>query len=393
MLQGLSDQQLAAALREQFNMSRRTVFVIANRYAVRLLAAHPSNPGDRFEIGSGDLSEETKTLLVVAAKKGGFRWLDTADADLNKTAHVNQSFDIINGNRLRIWIAERDRITGTRGRQAEIDAKTRFEVASSAAWCCQFDGCGADLRQHCVPGPAGNYGYFAHIVASSSEGPRGDRILSPELANDPENIMLMCDKCHRLIDRIAPERYTVEVLREMRSKSISEVRRLLECLRYPAAKMVVIGGNIEGQAFAFDERLAEEAMWMRGLRTTGHPEWFWRNGGHLGASNTDGYWLSLLQLMKSSDIARLKGLLTGTAGPEPGRRLAVFPVHGTSVLVLAGRLIGESGSVQLFQFHRDQIGGSRGGQWAWQKGAALSADKYQVRVHRPAPKTPKPCCK
>ena len=98
----------------------------------------------------------------------------------------------------------------------------------------------------------------------------------------------------------------------------------------------------------------------------------------------DVYWLSLFQLMKSSDISRLKGFLTGTAGPAPRCRLAVFPVHGTSVLVLSGRLIGESSSVHLFQFHRDQVGGCRGGQWAWQNGTALPADKYQVRVHRPA---------
>jgi hypothetical protein len=148
--------------------------------------------------------------------------------------------------------------------------------------------------------------------------------------------------------------------------------------------MLIIGGNIEGQSFAFDERVAEEAMWMRGLRATGNPEWFWRNGGHLGASNSDAYWLSLFHLMKSSDLARLKGLLNGTSGTEPRRRLAVFAVHGTSVLVLAGRLIGESGSVHLFQFHRDQIVGNGGGQWAWPDGPIPRTDKYQVRVHRPA---------
>ena len=217
-------------------MNRRTVFVIANRYTVRLVATHPTNPDDFVEIGSGDLGEETRTLLAAVAKKSGLWWLDTVDADLNRAAHVGQAFDVVNGSRLRIWIAKRDRVTGTRGRQSEIDGKTKFEVASSAAWRCQFDGCGEDLRQHCVPGTAGNYGYFAHIVASSSEGPRGDRLLSPQLANDPENIMLMCDKCHRLIDRIAPERYTVETLRDMRSKSIAEVRRLLDCCNIPRSR-------------------------------------------------------------------------------------------------------------------------------------------------------------
>jgi hypothetical protein len=150
--------------------------------------------------------------------------------------------------------------------------------------------------------------------------------------------------------------------------------------------MLVIGGNIEGQSFAFDERIAEEAMWLRRLRTGGgRAEWFARNSSHLGASNLDGYWLSLFHLLKN-DKPRLAGLLDGSAyGGAPRPPLAVFPLHGTSVLVLSGRLIGDSGSAHVFQFHRDQISGQRGGQWAWPEEAPTPAnDKFRVLVNRPS---------
>jgi hypothetical protein len=51
--------------------------------------------------------------------------------------------------------------------------------------------------------------------------------------------------------------------------------------------------------------------------------------------------------------------------------------------VLTGRLIGESRSVRLFQFHRDQVSGNRGGQWAWPEAKPAPA-KYQVKVRKAA---------
>jgi hypothetical protein len=378
-----SDEELARSLRDQVALDRTNLLVVANRFIARIFAASPATPDDWKEVGYGDVAEETTKLLTTAAKSNRLWWIDTTETDLNTAGCQPDSAQPVDAHHIKDWQKARDRVTGTGGRQGEVDAKTKFEVASQAAWRCQFDGCGEDLRHHLAPGRAGNYGYYAHIIASSSDGPRGEALESPRLANDPTNILLMCDKCHRLIDRIAPDRYTTDVLREMREQSIVEVRRLLESLRYPTAQMLVIGGNIEGQSFAFDERVAEEAMWLRSLRTASlRAEWFARNGAHLGASNSPGYWLSLFELLKT-DIPRLRGMLTGTSyGGAQRPPLAIFPLHGTSVLVLSGRLIGDSSPVNLFQFHRDQVGGERGAQWAWPNVASPANEKFRVFVHR-----------
>lgn len=385
MTTSCSDSELADSLRTHIAQGREHLLVVANKFVVRVLAARSTTDDDWLEVGQGDLAEETAKILEQAGKQNRLLWVETTDSAPLFTDYRSQTPLKVTTSYVKAWQKTRDAVTQAGGRQGEVDAKTRFEVASLAGWRCQLDGCGEDLRHHFVPGASGNYGYFAHIVASSSDGPRGDKTHSARLANDPTNIMLMCDKCHRLIDRIAPNRYGVELLSEMREKSVGEVRRLLDSLRFPAAQMLVIGGNIEGQSFAFDERVAEEAMWLHRLRSaTPRAEWFARNGSHLGASNSNVYWLSLLELLRT-DIPRLKGLLYGTThGGAQRAPLAVFPLHGTSVLVLSGRLVGESSTVQLFQFHRDQVAGNRGGQWAWLDCPKPATDKFKVHVHRVA---------
>lgn len=239
----LDDAEFAKALIEQQTFGRKQWHVIANSYAARILASDPAASSEWVEVGTGDVGEDTYGLLKVAAKRRQLRWTNTVEADLMLVDPASrqplQTAKVADVDR---WIKNRDKVTGSAGRQGEISDRVKLEVASQAAWRCQFEGCGENLREHLVPGASGNFSYFAHIVASSSDGPRGDTLLSPKLAQDPENIMLMCDKCHRLIDRVAPLRYTREVLQRMRKNSVVEVRRCLDSLRYPAAQMLVICG-------------------------------------------------------------------------------------------------------------------------------------------------------
>jgi hypothetical protein len=124
-------------------------------------------------------------------------------------------------------------------------------------------------------------------------------------------------------------------------------------------------------------------MWLQKLRSdNARPEWFARNAGHLGDTHSSAFWSSLFLLLKD-DIPRLRAILNGTAHDSvQGMPLAVFPAPlSTSVLILSGRLLGESRSIHLFQFHRNQLGGMSGGQWAW-PGPTPAKEKYRVKVLR-----------
>jgi len=69
--------------------------------------------------------------------------------------------------------------------------------------------------------------------------------------------MLLCDKCHRLIDRVSPDDYPAATLNAMRASNVGQVAGLFASLRFPSSDMIVIGGNIVNQSVVFNQRLAE----------------------------------------------------------------------------------------------------------------------------------------
>jgi len=84
-----------------------------------------------------------------------------------------------------------------------VSVKNRMVLWARAAGRCQYDGCNHPLIGDLISGRYElNASYVAHIVAEDPNGPRGDPVRSPVLADDVRNLMLMCDPHHRLIDRV-----------------------------------------------------------------------------------------------------------------------------------------------------------------------------------------------
>ena len=105
---------------------------------------------------------------------------------------------------------------------------TRRIVWAKSAGRCQFQNCNEPLIGHLIAGNRGaNKGYVAHIIADSSKGPRGDEKLSAQLANKPDNVMLLCDPCHREIDKENPDKYSADLLREMKREHEEWVQTVL----------------------------------------------------------------------------------------------------------------------------------------------------------------------
>lgn len=117
-----------------------------------------------------------------------------------------------------------------RGNDFTLETKRKVNMASHSR--CMFTGCGEHLYIDELTGQDGNYSYLAHNVASSENGERGIPVLSNLLSNEPSNVLLLCDKHHRLIDRVAACDYTAEILSGMRSKFIRDADELLDGLKY-----------------------------------------------------------------------------------------------------------------------------------------------------------------
>lgn len=372
----LFDTELAIEVAKCLTLGQH-VLVIANRYTSAICYSAKAD-GPWISLCTGEIGP---AFFDIAKKRvfSGQLWLATtlvaSPAVLDPTTLTKTKLKVI---QLKNWQKSDD------GRMGHASPPTKARVAALAANHCQFDGCGEDLCTHSATGTSGTYSYYAHIIAASSDGPRGHETLSAQLADDPDNFLLLCDKCHRLIDKVAPEIYTVDVLQQMRRNSISNVKRLLATLRYPWVDRLYILGNVTGQMPHISDYDADVALWLAKLRASSRSaESAFEFGRAHHKPHEDAYWLAVFTTL-TYDIPALQGRLNGvrnSGAPRPP--LAVFPQHGTSVLLLAGRILGDVAGTHVFQPHRNKVGEHSITRWAWPDDAAVPArDKYHVNILR-----------
>lgn len=373
----LSDDELAASFRKAL-ASGSDVLFIANKFKVVLFeksaAASPWKAIARGEFGNDCIAAVSASLRTKRVFWDATSLADPQSVDLATVTPV-----LVKKALITSWVKTADQVTGRLG---HVSPEVKKEVAYLAAYRCQFPGCGRDLGEHAATGGKGVFSYFAHIVAASADGPRGDPIESPLLVDEPSNFLLLCDECHRLIDKVDPGTYKTEVLRKMRADSIHEVKRLLGTLRYPEADVMYLLGNVTGQVPHISERDMDEALWASRLRRSSkNAVSYFAFGGQHHAPHEPSYWSAVFATLKF-DLpnlqANLNGVRTG-GGPRP--RLAVFPFHGTSVLLLAGRLLGDMAGTHVFQPHRNKIGETWGTRWAWPTDAVVPTQgKFKVKT-------------
>lgn len=149
------------------------------------------------------------------------------------------------------------------GRNPAPSENTIRMLCSKAAGMCEFEGCDKRLFYDGVTLSKFNNAYVAHIVASSSKGPRGDKTLSPLLSDKLENLMLMCADHHKLIDTptTGPRDYPVERLKEMKRKHEEKIEKFCNLFNIPKTEVVCFTSPIKGVTEVnIDYNLASRAV-------------------------------------------------------------------------------------------------------------------------------------
>jgi hypothetical protein len=162
---------------------------------------------------------------------------------------------------------------------------------------------------------------------------------------------------------------------------------LLDTLRYREVKPYAILGNLGNQIAYLSSAEVREALWNSKLRCTKDaPETLFQPGHHLYKEQTATYWGALFETLRQ-EIPQIQRYINGASRNGGSRNeLAIFPLHLTSVLILAGHILGDNGGIHLFQPHRDKVGEDLVTRWAWRTSTTPpSPEKYKVRVLQSAP--------
>lgn len=268
---------------------------------------------------------------------------DNAKYDDKTTKNAYQFFEIKN---------EEDK--KKRGR--DISKPVAQQVVFDAHGYCMYEGCGEYLLNDRLTGIDGNYHYLAHIVASSPNGPRGNE-LSHQLSDVPQNIMLLCDKHHRLIDKVAVGEHSKETLDQMRSSHIDKVEGLLEGLGYSGAPVVdaiwAIGGWSPNKPNSVE--LAKSLAPFKARH----------NGNRFELANHNGIAGHEWEQRVISDLNAIKQhyLLTQNL---INTAQAIYAIGPSSILVALGSIIGNKNQVHAVPRSREKDA------WCWVREEPLS---------------------
>lgn len=218
---------------------------------------------------------------------------------------------------------------------------------------CQFQGCNKPLWRDEHTQRQMNQAYIAHIIADSPDGPRGDSILSPKLAKDFNNLMLLCPTHHKLVDD-NPDIYPVELLQKYKQEHENRIEHLTSITGDLKTHLLIFIDNIgkRNLYINFDDlctsvipRYPAESKFIeidlsQSPYRDDEPSYFTRKQDEI----------SRLVDSRIRQISRYEGI----------NHLSIFALASIPLLVYFGYEIGDIISSDVYQKHRDTDS------WKWQ---------------------------
>ncbi|XLZ69748.1 SAVED domain-containing protein [Massilia sp. SR12] len=312
-----------------------------------------------------DPVEKGVKLLQKLAKAGQLKRLELEVGKLDGATDAQPEWlavaIVATESDVKDWIKARKALFDL-GRGKALSSRSIQRVWHDAAGRCMFRGCGDDLGVTPLTTRSAAVAYLAHIIAADKDGPRGDETWSEKLADEPSNIMLMCDKHHRLIDRIAADEYKTHVLREMRAEHVNTVQQVLSCLKYPKTQAIAMLANLGNATTWPSEVDMQLAMLDRALAPLPLIDYQvprnQRDDRSLPCA-----WRQILH-EHEMDLRTFVGKFGNTRSVgATADVLSIFTVHLVPLLVLFGRIVGQARRVEVYQYDRDR------GTWRWESGA------------------------
>ena len=239
-------------------------------------------------------------------------------------------------------------------RAGNASAHTIAKLWAKAAGRCEYDGCNKLLYKDDLTSTEINSAFVAHIVAASPDGPRGDETQSAKLVDDIDNVMLLCNEHHRLIDHEGLAEHPVERLRVMKKKHEDRIRMVTEIDAAKVSIPVVYGTNIGKDAVSIPRRELAQAMLPNNYPAENIVTISCQNSGLHDSQ----------ELFWQAEVAQLEQKYNESLKPLIGKIdidcVSVFALAPQPLLVKLGTKLSDLHKVKVYQKHREPD------TWKWQ---------------------------
>lgn len=211
---------------------------------------------------------------------------------------------------------------------------------------CEFPGCNEEVWRDNLTLKEDNFAHIAHNIAASPNGPRGDKILSPILETDFDNLLLLCLKCSKLVDGKNQEKYSVNQLTEYKRRH--EERINLQTSLGPDLKTTVVRleAPIRERTVSVPTALAYEALENR---YPSDDKGIFINFNNKAGSGDEEFWKAYHNDIKSEvnhSLRRSNNLFRFD-------HLSIFGLAPIPILIALGNAIGNIIPSDIYQKHRD----------------------------------------
>jgi hypothetical protein len=239
-----------------------------------------------------------------------------------------------------------------------IPETVKLQLWVKSAGRCEFKGCNVPVWYNGLTLSEGNFAEFAHIIGSSKDGPRGT-VQSEELQVDFDNLMLLCQRCHKEIDDHL-EKYPTELLRAWKQEHESRIEIQTS---YPEdihkSTVLVFSVNIGDRIVPINIEAIRNAMFpkfptdFKGIKIEekdfdrkAEPEQ-WRIFAETKIKRK-----ILRYLDEGIDDIKIK-------------HISLFGISPMPLLMYLGRCIGDTVPTDIYQSHRNIENTSK--TWSWQE--------------------------
>jgi SMODS-associated and fused to various effectors sensor domain len=250
----------------------------------------------------------------------------------------------------------------------------KFCLWGKAAGRCQFDGCNHPLFRDDVTQAAFNSAYIAHIVADKPEGPRGHPTLSEALKSDLNNLMLLCDVHHRLVDKVDVAGHPVERLQGMKRKHEERMELLASISEGRHSQILPYGAKIGQHDSHLSFQKASAAMVPEYYPASSKAIEIGLKSSAFDDAEQDFWQMELTQLRR-----QFAALVKPRFSAGDLSHMSVFALAPMPLLIELGRLLSDIPEAIIYQLHREPV------DWKWRH----EPKQFAYQIHRPSDTCPK----